>query len=347
MAELLHVFTPDFERLGLLDTYISLVWEEEYQGRGALMIVCSDIPENIRLLQEGNMLWQRGKQTAMIIKYVKKESADSLITVHGYTALNYLNQRIIYPTLTIYNVETGMRNAVSQHLRAFPRIAVAASKGFPEIFDTQFTGDEVLDALKVLGVESEIGYQMEFDYDNALHVFSPYKGRDLTIGDDLMLFKEEFGSLQGMTIVDDNTIFKNVAYVAGAGEGAARKVIIVGTATGRNRYEMFVDAKDLQPDEEKGETAESPAYIQLLTARGIEKLNQQIRVQTFIAAVDYSGFRTLFDLGDIVTCSSTKYGVTLNTRITGFKEVTERNMTTLSLTFGNPEIIMVGNTRLR
>ena len=55
--------------------------------------------------------------------------------------------------------------------------------------------------------------------------------------------------------------YANVAVVQGAGEGENRATVTVGLtdATGADRRELYVDARDVQPDEEKGETNKSEA----------------------------------------------------------------------------------------
>ena len=310
-------------------------------------MVCADIPENIRLLKEGNRLWQRGKRTSMIIRYVKLDSITRQITVHGYTALDRLNQRIIYPAMNITNVEAGMRDIVLNNIRGLQNFTAAPEQGLTETHNTQFTGHELLEALNTLGVESEIGFYAFFDYPNRCDEFRVYKGNDFTQGEKIILFKEEFGNLPNMTIVDDNTVFKNVAYVAGAGEGNERAWAIVGNSAGNDRHELYVDARDLQPDTGAGENNNSPAYIQRLTARGIESLNERVRAQSFQAQVDAPDFGSSFYIGDLVTCNSTRYGVTLKTRVISYKEVTERNAMSRYLVFGTPEITALEELRLK
>ena len=62
-----------------------------------------------------------------------------------------------------------------------------------------------------------------------------------------------------------------MAVVQGAGEGANRATVTVGLtdATGADRRELYVDARDVQPDEEKGETTTSTEpTCERLMARG-------------------------------------------------------------------------------
>ena len=61
-------------------------------------------------------------------------------------------------------------------------------------------------------------------------------------------------------------------FVQGAGEGDERATVWVGdvNATGSDRREMYVDARDVQPED--GETSTSQSYLEKLADRGGEKL---------------------------------------------------------------------------
>lgn len=341
------MFDPNLELIGTLDVFISSVWKEEYQDKGSFHMVCSDIPENVRLLKEGNRLWQRGKRTCMIIYHYDKNSTLQQIRVDGYTSLFRLNKRVIRRNIEVTNVERGMKQMITDNLRNLPYMTVSPYSGLTESVDMEFTDDEINEAHKKLAKESQLGYYMYFDYKNKRDEFRVYKGSDYTTGDNIQLFKEEFGNLPNMRIIGDWSLFKNVAYVKGAGEGDQRAEVIVGDAAGDDRYEITVDARDLQPDPEKNETNTSQTYLSRLRTRGLEKINERINVQTFEAQIDAPQFGTDFYLGDVVTCVSTRYGTSLNTRITAYEEVTENNVTKRILTFGEPEITAFDEMRIR
>ena len=77
--------------------------------------------------------------------------------------------------------------------------------------------------------------------DNALY-FSLYKGTDRS---NEVVFSSDFENLQATKYVEDDTNLGNVALVAGAGEGSARSRNVSGYAESLDRYEIYVDAKDL------------------------------------------------------------------------------------------------------
>lgn len=333
----LNIYNTNMELQGLILNYTSLSWEEDYYNRGRLMLICVDSPENIALLQQGWYIARKDKKTAMVIRYVKYDSSANEIIIYGYTTNDLIRQRIIERTKKITNVETGIYSAVNENRRGLP-IITASPRGYLENFQTQFTGTNLLEACTTLGKESSLGFYTEFDYRNKKQIFTVYKGKNLTYGNTEgnppKTFSTEFKNLVNAIIIDDMSIFCNVVYVAGAGEGEDRAWIIFGNDIGLNRFELFVDARDLQPEE-----GQTPAvYEQVLISRGIQKLNEYIRVKTFIGEVDPQGFGSDFYLGDIITCKSDKYGMRLNTRILHYAEVRENGMTKLKLTLGEPEI---------
>jgi len=243
-----HVFSEEYERQGILGSYLSSTWEEHYQQKGRFILHTSDTDDNARLLKVGNRLWQRGKKTSMIIEFTKTE--HKRIAVYGCTALTRLNQRIINPTVNVTNVELGMKAIVRNNTRDLSHFRIDNNRGLPERFDSQFTGHELMEALEILGAESGLGYFMGFDPKAKQDVFTVYRGDDYSVGENVRMFSAEFRNLDALNIVDDISLYKNVAYVAGQGEGANRVIVIVGTATGSDRREMFVDARDIQQDME-------------------------------------------------------------------------------------------------
>lgn len=351
----LYIFDSKFNQMGMINSYISLQWSESYNNKGSFSLICSDTAQNIKLLQIGYYIYQNNKQTAMIIKYLEYDSETLTITAHGYTTLELIGRRIVYPMQTITNIEKGMYSLVERFLKGSETSRnidnfttyrlLNGYKGFVSEHDGQYTGDYVNEVLTELAEESELGFYMQFDWRNKRHVFTVYEGKDLTFGNGVntpQLFTEGFGNLQNAIIFDDMTEFRNVAYVAGEGEGTKRTVVIVGSAAGMNRYELFVDARDLQSeytDEDGTEiTLTSAQYKKVLTARGKEKLGNYLRARSFQGEVSTTGFRDKFYLGDKITAKSDRYGVRMDTRIMQYKEITEKNNTKLVLTLGTPEV---------
>lgn len=343
----LHIYDTDFNYQGIVRNYRYLKWQEHYHGRGDFVLHCTDTDDNIAKLQEGWYVTIGSKDTAMVIRYNQKSTEDKLMIVKGFTTVDLINQRAIWQTESVYKAEADMYKIVRNSSRGMPYLALGTVQGFPEVFDTQFTGGNVVEALVSVCTETGLGFQVKFDDEQKRHIFTVYKGRDLSYensqGNPYKVFSPEFRNLVNATVTDDLSIFRNVAFVAGEGEGSERKWLEVnsGNVTGLNRFELFVDARDLQSStyidgEEVHYTPEQ--YEKMLYARGIEKLNQHNRVMSFQGEVSPNGFGADFYLGDIITCESPRYGVSMDTRIMEYAQIRENNMTKLVLTLGEPEI---------
>ena len=123
-----------------------------------------------------------------------------------------------------------------------------------------------------------------------------------------MIFNVDYDNVISREYVSDVSEFKNTAIVAGQGEGADRKIILVGNEnTGINRYEMFVDARDIEDES-------------ALPDRGKNKLADYTCSDTYSSEVDSAEYQTKWNLGDVVVTIDHEYGVNMNERIV---EVTE------------------------
>jgi hypothetical protein len=329
-----HVFTENFGRAGIIDTYISSVWKEHHHKQGSFSIVAGDTPPNLLMLRTGNRVWQRGKRASMIIEYI--EAANGRITAHGRSALSRLEDRTITPTINIVNAENGMKDIVRNNMRGLELLNIEESIGLTEEHRSQHTWGEVFETLEEICIATGLGHYMRFD--RTFDTYCVYKGSFKSNA----VYREDFGNLKDIIYSDDVSVFKNVAYVAGEGEGAARIVEIVGTATGNDRRELYVDARHERRD---GETEAN--YRLRLRNFGVEKLNEWNRKQSFTAFIDPKGFGESVYLGDIVTVISKKHGVILKPVLKAFEEVTENNNSKLKVTFGEPKITIYDELRLR
>ena len=334
----LYAYDKDFNLLGVISNYISLLWAEERAGLGEFQLVCTDDDYNLEILQKAVFYKRPDRKTAMQATYFRGETESNNVYVRGRASIIRVGQRVTYPTSRIYKAERDTYKMIADNLRGLEYTTTAPEQGFSEVYDTQYTGKELTEAVFDICQTTGFGIVSVFDTPTKQHIITIYKGADRTDGNPdgnpRQVFSTDFGTLTDTLIVKDDSIFKNVAYVAGGGEGEDRTWVIVGDATGDDRYEMYADARDLQQDE--NETLED--YKSRLTARGIQRLNERLKVLTFEGIVTPEGFGTEYDLGDRITCKSEQYNLLLDTTIERFDEVREGNNTTLKLTLGEPQI---------
>ena len=118
---------------------------------------------------------------------------------------------------------------------------------------------------------------------------------------------------------------------------------------------MFVDARDLQSTKtvnEEDVPIPISEYREMLEDRGRSKLSEHKEIQTFDSKVNLNSnleYGSDFNLGDIVTCTSKKWGITIDTRITEIEEVYESTGRQINIVFGNniPTLIDVIKREVR
>jgi hypothetical protein len=124
--------------------------------------------------------------------------------------------------------------------------------------------------------------------------------------------------------------YKNVAVVAGALIDGERVTVVAGdtAAVGVSRREMYVDARDIQPEE--GETREE--YEARLIRRGEKKLSERIK----IVNTNFSILKEDVSLGDLVLLTPTYKDETLQARVTSITYKSQNNTMQKIIGIGQP-----------
>jgi hypothetical protein len=336
----LNLVTTEFERIGLIRTYVSLTWTDTYNDIGSFQLVLSDEHSIVDKIRQGMYLYRRDTGRAMVIRSIAYNSVNREITLCGYSTVHLLSQRIFEGTLKIRNIEADLKKAILDNLRGLGNIEVAETTT-NHVMESQHSNKILTNIITDVCHPLEIGYEMKFDFDNKKHVFIMYKGLDRTDRQNInqkVIFSEEMrsisnGGISDTQILNDNFAYKNVAYVLGEGEGDNRQREIVGDAVGLERFEVPIDARDLQKEE-----MTDAQYRTLLIDRGKEKLeNDYAHVFNFKTIIDPRDIGIRYNIGDIVTCKSHKYNITLHARITEVSQVVENNKLTTTIYFGQQE----------
>lgn len=313
-------------------------------------LITNDTESNVRMLSVGDFIYMPGKITAMVIKYVEYDSEQSTITANGYTTLELVDQRILLGTYLYTDVEVGIKKVLADNLRGFNEISIEETLGLEAPLNyVQYSNAQLLEMFIELCTEAGLGMRMKFDYKNKTHVFQMYKGLDRTYSQTVntpATFSDDWGSLGDVLIINDESVFKNYAYVFGQGEGADRIYTTVGSprGAGRDVHELVIDARDLQwqDDSTKDNYQTEAQYIDTLKNRGLAKLNERAALVSFKSEiVNLSNFGIKYNLGDIITCRSNKYRMRLDTRITGYEQRVENNIAKIYLTLGEPTITAI------
>lgn len=355
-----YIMNQDFEWLDIVEGAESKVWKKCYAGAGEFEIYTTDTPENIELLQTNRYVVRQDDDMVGIIEKInmqKDEDGRDMLLVSGRCAKALFARRIINKqqtfTGTVWNRMYWMlyNHAVnpSDPNRAIPNTAIAdvdnAIKGLSA--QTQHTGTNLMTAVCDLVSSNNLGWKVPIV--NGSFTATLISGTDRTVDQterEPVIFADEYDNLISSEYLRDLAGYANVAVIAGEGEGPARTWTGVdatgkasGTYAGLNRYEMYVDARDLQKkvtDSTGKETTLTAAqYKAQLQARGLEKL-QELTSETFTGEVDAEAYtyRIDYDVGDLVTVRD-KHGITANTRIVAVEEIEDENGYTITPEFSD------------
>ena len=347
----LYILDKSFDQIGVVDYSKSVIWTKRYYELGDCQVYVSASVTTLELFQKGYYIMRHDDEMICRIESIEidtdEENGDFLI-VKGYDCKKFLNQRIIW-NQTNFNgtVENFIRKLITDNIvnpaiaeRKMSNFKLGVSNGFTETIDEQVTYDPLDEKVREICQAYGYGSKVTFDPDTKTFVFNVYKGVDRSYGqtvNDYVVFSSEFDNIISSKYLSDSSNIRNVALIAGEGEGVDRKRYIYGTASGLDRHELFVDAKDVSSKTDEGVTIN---YNEALKARGIEKLAEYGTVTAFEGEVEpnYSyKYQKDYDLGDIVQVKN-DYGVEANARITEVIESYDDNGYSVIPTFEYMEV---------
>lgn len=321
-----NIYDLELNRIGVLSTWVSMVWEERYNTDGSFQIEVQQTEEAAKLLKEDRYAGIKESSTLMIIKAVR--ISDGKIIASGYPALWVLSDRVSTAVVSNENVESALRSLVSA-MDPWPRLELGESAGLTDVFTAEKSDASLLEYCQVIAQAVDIGVRLRHDKKSKKLLFECYK----PYVNANARYSTAYGNMGNLEYSSSTASLKNVAIVAGAGEGDARITVQAGatSTTGAERREMYVDARNEQPKD--GESDEY--YRARLVRYGEEKLVGQVRIENFSFVLDDERA----SLGDIVTCNVPEIGVKLQVRITGIRRTSQNNGTSVEASVGTPIIL--------
>jgi hypothetical protein len=352
----LYVFDRDLNRLGIVDDFGELEIQRHYTKMGQLYLIVDGNAETVELLQKGRILAKADDlQHGYLIltrEYLDEKSTQLIIIAPSMNTL--LSRRLLFGQQSFTgSVENVMKsfvlvNAVSpaNEKRKIPNLFISSSTGIPINTTESGTGEQLDEFLYEIAKKHDISWSVVLDIANKCFVLDVWQGVDRSADQSVnprIIFSKDRENVLRQHYVESDTDYKNVAIVAGEGEGGARTLVTVNDETsGWDRVEMFVDARDLQStymDENDQEITMSPAeYQQMLSERGKSKLAEYQKVITFESDIDlYSNgvYGQDYFLGDKVSVKNDDLGIIMHTRIVSAIEKVTKQGTTLQVNFGS------------
>lgn len=373
----IRVMTDNFELVNEVSGYSSLFFTRSWHGVGVLNMVINRHVNNGEAddLQQGRLIFPANRYDCVFViedRSIKldedgKESEDWEITAYevkfpatnrttlppgGFDHDEYRGpaETAMYQFFT-NNVISALNGRTERNI---PNIVAATDlgRGSESFFQTRF--DNLQELLTEISLFSGLGWVVRYDPGLNKLVFEVLEGNDRTTSQSILppaIFAPDFDTVATMEYRNLRSAYKNVAIVAGPGEGKDRLMAEAGFFTGWDRREVFIDARDIPTETGDPPVARpEPDIIDDMFERGRQKLaemQQELFVKSEALNAGNMTYRVDFDLGDLVTVRNRDWGITLDARITEVKEIYEENDERIELTYDNSIPTLTDKVRKR
>lgn len=337
--------------IGIVESPTSAIWTRRYQKPNDFELYFPASEEALALITDDCYITRDDRPEVMIVEHVEiltsEEDGDYLL-IAGRGAESVMGRRIVlYQTRLSGRVDAAVRRLVVENAvnpsdadRRLP-ILMPSQDVAAAAISAQYTGTNLLEAVEEICKAYGIGFRAVADnYSVITPIIELVMGTDRSEGQTAaspVIFSPEYENLLSSSYVLDTTNYKNVAIVAGEGEGTARKRATYGSAAGMHRRELYVDARDMSTN--NGEINDAD-YTAQMVARGAEKIAEHAIVESFDGEIDTSNTYALDDdytCGDIVTVIN-EYGIRKNVRITAIMESWDETGYAAVPTYENVEV---------
>lgn len=328
-----------FESVGIVDSFESFIWTDRYNTCGDFEIYTSASVDNVSLFQIGRYVWIQESEHLMVIEDVELstdiEDGDHLkITGRSLEAL--LERRIVWgqrtfntdlESLVLYLLTENVINPDLPERKIDNFIVERTTDPYIKSInvEAQYTGTDLYTVISELCVAHHIGFKIVLNDENVF-VFSLYNGLDHSFGQNdrpYVIFSRDFDNVQSSNYIESIKTYRNVALIAGEGQGSERKTEVVGQSgsTGWGRYEVFIDGSSVSAKTDGGELT-NEQYRAALRTKGETDLAEKKMTKTFEGDVN-SGedspfqYGKDFGIGDVVQIVN-EYGLESISRVTEF-----------------------------
>ena len=323
--------------IDIVDNATSVIWNKRYFEAGDFEIYISSNEKTAESLKKRYFVMRQDDDMICMITHVEyKDDPENgnFKIVSGQSVEALLKRRIVWQQTSSKSSETVeqfIRRLIDENAinptdtkRKIPFLELGELKGFAEKLDKQLTGDNLLDAIVELCKAYEYGFKITLE--NKKLKFELYKGIDRSYNQSTLpfvTFSDAYDNLIDSQYIYDENDAKNVALVAGEGEGLDRRTASVGEASGIDRQEIFVDARDISSN--NGEVTESD-YIAQLQEKGKENIvsYEETFESTIESQTNYI-YKKDWNLGDIVNHENTSWNLFVTPRIVEVLECEDEN----------------------
>ena len=339
----------------LIDTYASVIWTMQFFERGDFQLKVPGTDENLSRLTKGRLLVrdvdvaEGGEfRNVMVIENRKLDFDAEMgwtLEVTGSGLKSIVGQRVVwFQTNLSGSVESGIRQVVTQNIaspantaRRIPGFTLAPAAGIAATFEAQLMGDNILEWLETVGKTYGIGWDVYIS--GGAYVFELRQGTDRTYDQSAVppvVFSPEFDNLASASYEQTTESLKNAALIGGEGEGTNQVLEYIGTASGLDRFETYIDGGSVSSN---GEIITMATYRKMLREYGTEQLAETTNTDKFEGSIINNGMYVLgedYFLGDLVQIHNL-HGISAKSRVIEMIYAEDENGASLVPTFSDWE----------
>lgn len=334
-APAVRILDTSFNLHGEIDDYESLQFTRRFYRAGEFELHITLGKQNVSELQKERviMIANHPHKTGLIMyrEIITGNDGAEQLVIKGPTLGGILDRRVTvadsYDRVR-GSAETVLKHYINNHMvagtyatgiyaaRKIPHMAIAPDLGRGAETPWQSRYEQLDTVIEEIAKWCDIGWMIRLDVPGKKWVFDVLTGRDLTVDQYLLppvIFSHEYDNIESQQYVDSDLQYKSVGYAGGPGEEENRLIQVIGSASGLERREVFLDCSSAEDANELAEL-------------GAQALGDHKRIQTYNGRIlDTHSFQYEkdWDLGDRVTVQNRKWGLTMNSRIIEVKEIYE------------------------
>lgn len=329
MAEMLPIIADTaFNRLGVIDDYISFIWTIRYYECGDFELCANINAKSLTLLKKDYYVMRNDDEHIGIIENIKiqrNEDNQQMIIATGRFLSSILGRRIIaVQTQVSGTVENCVKKLITQNAisptdstRIIPGLQFGTFTNDDSItMRAQYTGKNLLEVIVDICKTNGCGFKTVLTADNKFSFFL-FDGVDRSYDQNEnphVVFSNEYDNLTASDYEEDYSGIVTDVLVAGEGEGLARKTIWARKEvnSGLARYEIYQDARNTSTND--GEISDE-VYYEELENDGLESITTF--TQAFAGTVYFENivYREDVNIGDICVIENTNWGLFMNARL--------------------------------
>lgn len=338
----------------VIETFESTIWNMQFFGKSDFQLICPYSDRLDRILSSGKYLVREsdvlpdGEYHNVMEISDRKLSFDPekgwRMEVTGAGLKNIIGRRVIWNQTNFEqtNVEEAIRQVITDNIispsdpdRTIDNFILDDAVGFTDVFDAQVFTDNIAKWMEEIC--TTYGYGWDVYIKSGKYVFALLTGMNKSIdGTDPVIFSPEFENISSVEYEYKKSEFYNVGLVGGEGEGADKVVTSVGSASGLDRYESYIDASEVSSN---GEIITMQTYLSMLETYGLEQMTAAQFVEKFEGEIVPNGlyeFGEDYNLGDQVQIILQR--ISAKSRIIEMIYSEDSNGSTLLPTFSDWEV---------